>query len=51
MQQALADAAAGKVISVPGVQWKVVTAAVRALPRPLVRGGALRALDRFRRRD
>ena len=51
VQQALADAAAGKVISVPGVQWKVVTVAVRALPRPLVRGGALRALDRFRRRD
>ena len=51
VQQALADAAAGKVISVPGVQWKVVTVAVRALPRPLVRGRALRALDRFRRRD
>ena len=51
VQQALADAAAGKVVSVPGAQWKVVTALVRALPRPLVRGGAMRALDRFRRRD
>ena len=51
VQQALADASAGKVISVPGAQWKVVTAVVRALPRPLVRGGSMRALDRFRRRD
>ena len=50
VQQALADVAAGRVISVPGVQWKVVTTAVRLLPRPLVRGGAMRALDRFRRR-
>jgi short-subunit dehydrogenase len=50
VQQALADASAGKVISVPGVQWKVVTTGVRMLPRPLVRGGAMRALDRFRRR-
>ena len=33
----------GKVVSVPGAQWKVVTAGVRVLPRPLVRGGALRA--------
>lgn len=50
VQQALTDVAAGKVISVPGVQWKVVTTAVRALPRPLVRGGGMRALNRFRRR-
>ena len=50
VQQALADASAGKVVSVPGVQWKVVTTGVRMLPRPLVRGGAMRALDRFRRR-
>ena len=49
VQQALSDAARGKVVSVPGAQWKVVTAGVRALPRPLVRGGALRRLDRFRR--
>lgn len=49
--QALADVAAGRVLSVPGVQWKVVTALVRAAPRPLVRGGAMRALDRFRRRS
>jgi short-subunit dehydrogenase len=50
VQQALTDAAAGKVISVPGAQWKVVTALVRALPRPLVRGGAMRSLERLRRR-
>jgi short-subunit dehydrogenase len=50
VQQALSDAARGKVVSVPGAQWKVVTAGVRLLPRPLVRGGALRRLDRFRRR-
>ena len=50
VQQALADVAAGKVVSVPGAQWKVVTTVVRALPRPLVRGAGLRALDRFRKR-
>ncbi len=50
VQQALSDVARGKVVSVPGAQWKVVTAGVRALPRPLVRGSALRWLDRFRRR-
>ena len=51
VHQALADVAAGKVVSVPGAQWKVLTAVVRTLPRPLVRGGAVRTLDRFRRRD
>ncbi|GAA4399775.1 SDR family NAD(P)-dependent oxidoreductase [Fodinibacter luteus] len=51
VQQALADAAGGKVVSVPGAQWKVLTAMVRVLPRPLVRGGAMRTLDRFRRRS
>ena len=51
VQQALADASAGRVISVPGAQWKVVTAGVRMLPRPLVRGGAMRALNRFRHRS
>ena len=50
VQQALADVAAGKTVSVPGAQWKVVTSVVRALPRPLVRGGAVRALDRVRQR-
>ena len=50
VQQALADVAAGKVVSVPGAQWKVVATVVRALPRPVVRGAALRALDRFRKR-
>ncbi len=47
--QALTDAARGKVVSVPGLQWKVITAGVRVLPRPLLRGGTLRRLDRFRR--
>jgi short-subunit dehydrogenase len=50
VHQALTDVARGKVISVPGPQWKVVTAGVRVLPRPLVRGAAMRRLDRFRRR-
>ena len=50
VQQALADVAAGKVVSVPGAQWKVLTTAVRLLPRPLVRGAPMRAVDRFRRR-
>lgn len=49
VQQALTDVARGKVVSVPGAQWKVVTAGVRVLPRPLLRGGTLRRLDRFRR--
>ncbi len=50
VQQALADVAAGKVVSVPGAQWKVLATVVRTLPRPVVRGAALRALDRFRKR-
>ena len=33
VQQALTDVAKGKVVSVPGAQWKVVTAGVRVLPR------------------
>ena len=49
VQQALTDVARGKVVSVPGAQWKIVTAGVRVLPRPLLRGGTLRRLDRFRR--
>lgn len=50
-RQALADVAAGRVLSVPGPQWKVATLAVRALPRPLRRGGAMRLLERSRRRS
>jgi uncharacterized protein len=49
VQQALTDVARGKVVSVPGAQWKVIATAVRVLPRPLLRGTALRRLDRFRR--
>ena len=47
-RQGLADAAAGKVVSVPGPQWKAVAFLVRALPRPLVRGGAARFVERVR---
>ncbi|MGB7818426.1 MAG: SDR family oxidoreductase [Ornithinibacter sp.] len=50
VQDALSDAAAGKVISVPGVQWKVLTATIRALPSPVLRGGAMRRVNRFRGR-
>ncbi len=49
-RQALADVAAGKVVSVPGPAWKVTATALQALPRPLVRGGAGRLAERFRRR-
>ncbi|WP_377639921.1 SDR family NAD(P)-dependent oxidoreductase [Oryzobacter terrae] len=48
--QALQDVASGKVVSVPGAQWKLITTAIRATPRPLRRGGAVRALNRYRRR-
>ena len=47
--QALDGAYAGRLIVVPGPQWKVLTAAIRLAPRPFVRGGVMRALDRFRR--
>lgn len=49
-QQGLTDAAAGKVVSVPGPQWKVASLVVRALPRPVVRGGAGRLVEALRRR-
>lgn len=51
VQEALSDAAAGKVLSVPGAQWKALTTVVRALPRSALRGNAMRRLDRFRRRS
>lgn len=49
-RQALADVAAGRAVSIPGAQWKAAALAVRALPRPLKRGGAMRLLERTRRR-
>lgn len=49
-RQALADVAAGRVVSVPGPQWRVLSLLVRAAPRPLVRGGAARVVERMRRR-
>lgn len=48
--QALADAASGRVVSVPGAQWKAIAGLLRVTPRPLLRGGAVRALNRLRRR-
>ncbi|WP_338089175.1 hypothetical protein [Phycicoccus endophyticus] len=36
-RQGLADAAAGRVVSVPGVQWRALSLLVRALPRPALR--------------
>jgi short-subunit dehydrogenase len=37
VRESLADIARGKVISVPGVQYKVLVAATRMLPRSLAR--------------
>jgi len=48
-QQGLADAAAGKVLSVPGPLWVTVSTLIRALPRPLVRSGAGRVVMSLRR--
>ncbi|MBM6404439.1 SDR family oxidoreductase [Phycicoccus sp. CSK15P-2] len=49
-RQALADVAAGKVVSVPGPHWKAAAFGLRALPRPLVRGQVAQAARWFRRR-
>ena len=48
-QEALAAVAAGRVVSVPGPVWKVAATALRALPRPLVRGGLGRMVRKLRR--
>lgn len=37
VRESLADAEAGKVISIPGRQWKVLATAARAAPRPMIR--------------
>jgi hypothetical protein len=37
VEESLADVAAGKVISIPGKQYKVLTGVGRLLPRRLVR--------------
>lgn len=37
VRECLADAAKGKVLSVPGKQYKAITTALRVLPRPIVR--------------
>ncbi len=49
-QQALADVAAGKVLSVPGPLWKAAATLVRAMPRPLLRGGLTDLVDHLRGR-
>ncbi|RNI25298.1 SDR family NAD(P)-dependent oxidoreductase [Flexivirga caeni] len=41
VEQCLADVDRGKVISIPSPQYKVVSAALRLLPRPIVRAGKL----------
>ena len=47
-REGLADAAAGKVISIPGRQWKAVSVVARTAPRPIVRSP--RVAMRHRRR-
>ncbi|KRE40457.1 SDR family NAD(P)-dependent oxidoreductase [Knoellia sp. Soil729] len=42
VRDALADADKGKVVSVPGLQYKVAVAALRLVPRPLIRGRSRR---------
>lgn len=42
VEESLADVAKGTVVSVPGLQYKALTAAGRLIPRPLVRGFAKR---------
>lgn len=45
---ALADADAGKAISVPGRQWKVISTLTRAVPRPLLRSSVVSSRHRKR---
>jgi len=40
VRECLADVARGRVVSVPGVQYKALVGALRILPRSLVRGGS-----------
>ncbi|MBO1767125.1 SDR family oxidoreductase [Allobranchiibius sp. GilTou38] len=46
VRDCLADVDKGKVISVPGLQYKVITTALRTVPRPLVRRGRLATAHR-----
>ncbi|MEP6648450.1 MAG: SDR family oxidoreductase [Lapillicoccus sp.] len=48
VRQALDDAAKGKIVSVPGAQWKMLVGTMSAVPRPLVRDVSA-ALHRRRR--
>ena len=50
VRAALADFRRGRVVSVPGVQYKAITTLTRVLPRPLVRRfSGVRGPDRLRR--
>lgn len=41
VRDCLSDVDKGKVVSVPGLQYKIITTLLRAAPRPLIRGGRL----------
>lgn len=46
VRDCLADVDRGKVISVPGLQYKVITTVLRSAPRPFIRMGELAAAHR-----
>ncbi len=46
VREALADVDRGKVVSVPSPQYKVISAALRSMPRPLLRQGRLARIHR-----
>ncbi len=46
VRDCLADVDKGKVVSVPGLQYKVISALLRVAPRPLLRTGKLRTTHR-----
>lgn len=50
VRDALDDVAKGKVVSVPGPQYKAIVAALRVIPRPIVRANAASAHRPGRRR-
>jgi hypothetical protein len=50
VRDALDDVAKGKVVSVPGPQYKAIVTALRVIPRPIVRANAASAHRPGRRR-
>lgn len=46
VRDCLADVDKGKVVSVPGLQYKIITTVLRAAPRPLIRRGRLATAHR-----